>query len=444
MANAYMDFKTDFSTYWFHLLKGRQRLFFVKPTEENLAVYKKLVNKPKREKFFPNEIKDETYEIDLKEGHTVLLPAGCISATFTYEQSLLFEGYLLNSFQADMQIRIYQMKEELRMGKEMVYPYFKLTHWLATPKVLSELKQLLSKENCERNPLDSARYKNYWSFVEYSLNYYDQLKKRNEATLGSTGDHFDGMHSKTEVEKNELNEWETILKHPNLESLREMKRMLDDIGYEPAPSLKRKSGVMRVKSKLPAPKSKLPAPKSPYMNDNRSLKSKSSAIDDKGIGVQEHPRVATFGEDWIDDEPMNIQPIPARISSYENDSRNLKSTPASQSTPKNLKSTARIIQPTVRYSPYKDDSRSLLRSESVTDGNGICSQKHPRISTFGEDWIDEPLSVASKPAKVSEKFASREQTTSEDTSALDSKYRIESIVAFLLKAAESPRSGNLE
>lgn len=373
MPNSYIDFQMEFSgtVAWNHMVEGKQKLYFVKPTEENLAIYEKLERKPKREKFLPDEIKDTTYEYDLVAGDTLLIPPGYPRAYLTYEQTLVLEGNLLCSLRADMQIRIYQMEERLRL-KEMLYPNFQLTHWLVIPKVLGELKQLnLSKASCESNPLHSALYRSYRSFVQYTLDYYNQLKKQNEAPR-STGQHSGGTRSTT---KNSLNEWETILKHPNLLALNVIKKMLDAIGYEPTATKPDK--IKQVAKKI-----------------------QPSIC--RGLHRPEH----------------------------------------------------RTIQPTVRFSPYNNRS-----SASVIDGKG--SGVHPSAAAFGGHRIDkttnfeqrvptaapandkrtnEPAAsrTPNQPTEVRKPPANREQSTSKSgTSALKWEWSTESIVAFLMKQAES-------
>lgn len=251
MANAYSDFQITFggSIGWYHLLKGKQRFFFAKPTEENLAVYKRLEEIDEDDSWFlPDEIKDSIYVIDLEPGQTLLIPGGYIVATLTCEQSLLFVGNQLLSLQAEMQIRIYRMEKELKMQRRLgtiMMPNFELLHWLAIPKVFDELEQLnLTRANCENNQLDSALYRSYRSFVQFSLDYYHRLKEQNEAP-SSTGQHSGGTRS-VDVESS-LDEWKTVLKHPNLLALNVMKGMLDAI--EPTPILKRKSKVKQISCK---------------------------------------------------------------------------------------------------------------------------------------------------------------------------------------------------
>lgn len=238
MPESYTDFHLDFSgtSVWYHVLTGSKRFYFVKPTKENLEIYKYLEKADtKHEVFFSDVIRDDTYEIALEQGDTLLLPTGYIHAVYTPDRSLVFGGNFLSSFRADMQIQIYQMEEELKVVEKMKYPYFKLTHWLAIPKVRKELErdlEWLTKENCERDELHShSRYKSYRSFVQYTLDYYNALKALNEKPRWDDAQSDDS--EETEVEEEELDEWKTIGGYQNLELLQEMKQMLDRIGYEP-------------------------------------------------------------------------------------------------------------------------------------------------------------------------------------------------------------------
>ena len=67
MPDSFTDFQINYSglSSWYHLVEGSKKLFFVKLTEENLAFYKRLEKEDLelQEVFFPQVIKDKTYEI---------------------------------------------------------------------------------------------------------------------------------------------------------------------------------------------------------------------------------------------------------------------------------------------------------------------------------------------------------------------------------------------
>lgn len=79
MPESYTDFHLDFSgtSVWYHVLKGSKRFYFVKPTKENLAIYRHLETADRHhEVFFSDAIRDKTYQVDLNQGDTLLLPTG--------------------------------------------------------------------------------------------------------------------------------------------------------------------------------------------------------------------------------------------------------------------------------------------------------------------------------------------------------------------------------
>ena len=228
MADSYTDFQIELSgsSTWYHVLKGRKKFFFVKPTQENLAVYKNLKTKDAKSQviFFPDAIKDKTYEIELREGECLLIPTGYIRAVLTYEQSLLLAGLFLHSHQADLQIQIFQMEEELKVKETTQYSNFKFTHYLAAPKVLSELEQtlaVLTKENYESNPRYASLYRSFDSYLQYTLNYRDELI-RLEASLSSSG----------RLSKEEKEEWDLTLNNHYLNSLSKIQQHLENIGFK--------------------------------------------------------------------------------------------------------------------------------------------------------------------------------------------------------------------
>ena len=254
MADSYTDFQIELSgsSTWYHVLKGRKKFFFVKPTQENLAVYKNLETKDAKNLaiFFPDAIKDKTYEIELREGECILIPTGYIRAMLTCEQSLLFGGNFLQSLQADLQIEIFEMEEELKMNESNQYTNFKLTHWLAIPKVLCELEKtlaVLTKENCESNPRYASLYRSFRSFLQYMLNYHSELRRSKKASLSSPGG----------LSKEELEEWEVTFSDKYLNSLSKIKQILDNIGFE-QPVL-RIGGVRHLRCKFTDTKQEIPS-----------------------------------------------------------------------------------------------------------------------------------------------------------------------------------------
>ena len=167
-----MDFEIEFScaSVWYHVVKGRKKFFFIKPSKENLAACKDKMKEGKSDVFFPDAIKDKTYEIVLKKGEILLIPTDYIRAIFTLDQSLMFVGNFLHSLRSELQIQLYRMDEELKTKKQWIFPNFKLTHWLTIPKTLNELEQImpkLTRENCSNDPL-------------YSIDFYNELRALNE------------------------------------------------------------------------------------------------------------------------------------------------------------------------------------------------------------------------------------------------------------------------
>lgn len=107
-ANSFTDFHIDFggSSVWYHTVKGDKIFYLIEPTEENLAKYEKWNNmKNHSEIFLGDEVKN-CYRFYIHAGNTVFLPTGWIHAVYTPQDSLVFGGNFLQSYNIPLQIKL--------------------------------------------------------------------------------------------------------------------------------------------------------------------------------------------------------------------------------------------------------------------------------------------------------------------------------------------------
>lgn len=106
-ANSYTDFHIDFggSSVWYHTVKGDKVFYLIEPTEENLSIYEKWsLSKIHSEVFLGDKVKN-CYKFEMKEGNTIFLPTGWIHAVFTPNDSLVFGGNFLQSYDIPLQLK---------------------------------------------------------------------------------------------------------------------------------------------------------------------------------------------------------------------------------------------------------------------------------------------------------------------------------------------------
>lgn len=106
-ANSYTDFHIDFggSSVWYHTVKGDKIFYLIEPTDENIKQYEKwLCVKNHSEIFLGDKVKN-CYRFEIKQGNTIFLPTGWIHAVYTPNDSLVFGGNFLHSYNIPLQLK---------------------------------------------------------------------------------------------------------------------------------------------------------------------------------------------------------------------------------------------------------------------------------------------------------------------------------------------------
>ncbi|KAG6845029.1 hypothetical protein H0H87_001366 [Tephrocybe sp. NHM501043] len=82
VANAWTDWHVDFagSSVYYHILNGSKVFYFVRPTSENLAAYERWSGTELQNHSWLGDMVDDVYKVELKQGNTMIIPAGWIHA----------------------------------------------------------------------------------------------------------------------------------------------------------------------------------------------------------------------------------------------------------------------------------------------------------------------------------------------------------------------------
>ncbi|KAA8496554.1 Lysine-specific demethylase 7A [Porphyridium purpureum] len=129
-GDTFTDFHVDFggSSVWYHLFKGRKIFYFIRPTPENLAKYETWANSPTQNSvFFADEV-DTCYQVCLQAGNTMIIPSGWIHAVFTPEDSIVFGGNFLHTFNADMQLSVFEIERRSHVPQRYQFPFYAELH----------------------------------------------------------------------------------------------------------------------------------------------------------------------------------------------------------------------------------------------------------------------------------------------------------------------------
>ncbi len=106
-AKSYTDFHIDFggSSVWYHAVKGDKIFYLIEPTDENVKAYEKwLCVKNHSEMFLGDKVK-ACYKFEIKQGNTLFLPTAWIHAVYTPNDSLVFGGNFLHSYNIPLQLK---------------------------------------------------------------------------------------------------------------------------------------------------------------------------------------------------------------------------------------------------------------------------------------------------------------------------------------------------
>ena len=167
-AGSWTDFHVDFggTAVWYHLFRGTKIFYFVEPTPQNLKIYsewatstsgggagkqaggKAKTKAAKKAAFLPDLIHaagGDVYEVVIQQGQTLLIPSGWIHAVYTPHDSLVFGGNFIHRHSLEMQLTIYRLEKQMKVGKEYRFPNYQRLLWYVGRDFLEEC------DKCTRN-----------------------------------------------------------------------------------------------------------------------------------------------------------------------------------------------------------------------------------------------------------------------------------------------------
>lgn len=99
VGGCYTDFHIDFggTSVWYHVLRGMKIFFLIPPSEENIMAFEKWSKGSQDKVFFGHQCQDCAM-VTLYAGDTFMIPTGWIHAVYTPEDSLVFGGNFLHSY----------------------------------------------------------------------------------------------------------------------------------------------------------------------------------------------------------------------------------------------------------------------------------------------------------------------------------------------------------
>ncbi|XP_027010456.1 lysine-specific demethylase 2A isoform X1 [Tachysurus fulvidraco] len=138
VKGCFTDFHVDFggTSVWYHILRGRKVFWLIPPTPHNLELYENWVLSGKQGDIFLGDKATACQRIELKQGYTFMIPSGWIHAVYTPEDTLVFGGNFLHSFNIPMQLNIYSVEDRTRVPAKFRYPFYYEMCWYVLERYL--------------------------------------------------------------------------------------------------------------------------------------------------------------------------------------------------------------------------------------------------------------------------------------------------------------------
>uniref|UniRef100_A0A665VWJ5 Lysine-specific demethylase 2B n=1 Tax=Echeneis naucrates TaxID=173247 RepID=A0A665VWJ5_ECHNA len=159
VKGCYTDFHIDFggTSVWYHVFKGQKVFWLIPPTNHNLALYEDWVLSGKQSDVFLGDRADGCQRVELKQGYTFFIPSGWIHAVYTPEDTLVFGGNILHSFNIPMQLTIHEIENRTKVHSKFRFPFYYEMCWYVLERYLhcltkrSYLSQEIRKESQDMN-----------------------------------------------------------------------------------------------------------------------------------------------------------------------------------------------------------------------------------------------------------------------------------------------------
>ncbi|XP_076876010.1 lysine (K)-specific demethylase 2Bb isoform X2 [Brachyhypopomus gauderio] len=145
VKGCYTDFHIDFggTSVWYHVFRGEKVFWLIPPTARNLELYEDWVVSGKQNDVFLGDRVEGCQRMDLKQGDTFFIPSGWIHAVYTPEDTLVFGGNILHSFNIPMQLAVHEIENRTKVLTKFRYPFFYEMCWY----VLERYVQCLTKRS---------------------------------------------------------------------------------------------------------------------------------------------------------------------------------------------------------------------------------------------------------------------------------------------------------
>uniref|UniRef100_A0A5S6R4W6 [Histone H3]-dimethyl-L-lysine(36) demethylase n=1 Tax=Trichuris muris TaxID=70415 RepID=A0A5S6R4W6_TRIMR len=131
MAGSYTDFHIDFSgtSVWYSPVQGSKIFYLVKPTAENLKLFEEWMSNANHSEQFFGDLASNCISLNILPGNVVFIPTGWIHAVLSPDDSIVYGGNFLHSYNIELQLQIFDMERRLDLPDKFFFPNFIVLHW---------------------------------------------------------------------------------------------------------------------------------------------------------------------------------------------------------------------------------------------------------------------------------------------------------------------------
>ena len=194
VKGSFTDFHLDFggTSVYYHILRGQKLFLFVPPTEENLKKFAEWTSTIEQHEVFFGDLVQDVYPVLVEQGQTLIVPTAWIHAVYTPQDSLVFGGNFLHSYNIKQQLAVYEVEESTKVPEKFRFPFYEQMMWCkslysrkksnflyldAAVKFLTQLKDVAANK---RGPLSTLEHEGVIDLVA-TLDNWLKSNKKNES-----------------------------------------------------------------------------------------------------------------------------------------------------------------------------------------------------------------------------------------------------------------------
>ncbi|KAL3076145.1 hypothetical protein niasHS_013692 [Heterodera schachtii] len=194
VKKCFTDFHIDFggTSVWYHVLKGEKVFWLIEPTEDNLKLYEKWMLAGNDDTRFLGKLTKCT-RVRLRQGQTMIIPAGWIHSVYTPVDSLVFGGNFLHNYSIPMQIHISHLEDRIQREKKYRFPHFNQIFWCFIAQIVQKAthrmyQRKLSSEahNINGSTTISSGNKNHRNSASTSNKNDDEMMEKSQTFARSS------------------------------------------------------------------------------------------------------------------------------------------------------------------------------------------------------------------------------------------------------------------